>query len=70
MLKLLVKKSAQIKEMEAEMEKLIKEKEQSSQLALVPLNAVPISSLLQTGIPTIANNRNFLFYISSRINCR
>jgi len=29
--------------MEVELEKLLKEKEQSSQLALVPLNAVPIS---------------------------
>lgn len=36
------------------MEKLIKEKVHSSQLAVVPLDAVPIASLLQTCIPTIA----------------
>lgn len=54
MLKLLVQQSAQIKEMEAEMDKMIKEKEHSSQLTMVPLDAVPIVSLLQTGIPTIA----------------
>jgi len=39
--------------METEMEKMIKEKEQSSQLAVVPLDAIPIASLLQKGIPTI-----------------
>lgn len=48
MLKLLVGQSAEIKEMEAEMDKLIKDQEQSSQLAVVPLDEVPIASLLQT----------------------
>ena len=52
MLKLLVEKSAQIKEMEAEMDNMIKEKELSSQLAMVPLDAISIASLLQIGIPT------------------
>lgn len=51
-LKILVEQSAQIKGMETNMDKLVKEKEQSSQLAVVPLGAVPISYLLQTGIPT------------------
>ena len=52
MLKLLVEQSAQIKEMEAYMDKLIKKKEQSPQLVVVTLDVVPIASLLQTGIPT------------------
>lgn len=52
MLKLLVEQSAQIEEMDAEMDKLIKEKEQNLQLVVVPLDAVPIASLLQTSIPT------------------
>lgn len=36
------------------MENLIKEKEHSYQIAVVPLDAVPITSLLQIGIPTVA----------------
>jgi len=51
MLKLLVDQSSQIETMEAEMDKLIKEKEQNAQLTVVPLNAIPIASLLQTGVP-------------------
>jgi len=54
MLKLLMEQSAQIKEMEAKVDKMIKEKEQSSQLAVVPLDVVPITSLLQTCVPIIA----------------
>lgn len=35
--------------MEAEMEKLIKEKEQSQRMALVPLDVIPIAHLLAIG---------------------
>lgn len=47
-----MEQSAHIKEMEVEMDKLIKEKEHSSQLVMVPLDTMLIASLLQTGIPT------------------
>lgn len=49
-----MEQSAQIKEMEVEMDRLIKEKEQSSQQSVVPLDAVPIASLIQTSIPIVA----------------
>jgi len=52
MLKFVVEKSAQIKTMEVEMDKIIKEKEENAQLAVVPLDAIPIASLLQIGVPT------------------
>jgi len=35
--------------MEAEMEKMIKEKEQSQRIALFPLDAIPITHLPATG---------------------
>jgi len=38
--------------MEVEVDKLIKEKEKNSHLAMVPLDALPIASILQTHIPT------------------
>lgn len=34
------------------MDKIIKEKEENSQLAVVPLDTVPIASLLQTSVST------------------
>jgi len=52
MLEFLVEKSAHIKTVEVEMDKLIKEKEQNAQLAVFPLDAIAIASLLQIGIPT------------------
>jgi hypothetical protein len=45
MLKLIMEQNAQIKEMEAELEKLIKEKEQSVPMAVIPLNAVPLTGV-------------------------
>ena len=42
MLKLLIEKNAQLKEMEAEMEKLLKEKEQLKPMEVIPLSAIPI----------------------------
>jgi hypothetical protein len=43
MLKLLMEQNAQLKEMEAEMEKLLKEKEQLKSMEAIPLTSIPIS---------------------------
>lgn len=42
LMKLVVEQSSQIKHMENEMEKLLKEKEEATRVALIPLEAVPI----------------------------
>jgi hypothetical protein len=51
MLRLLMDQSAQLKEMEAEMEKLLKEKEQTKTVEGITLSAIPIAGL-STGIVT------------------
>jgi hypothetical protein len=43
MLKLLMEQNAQLKEMEAEMERLLKQKEQLKPMEVIPLTAIPIS---------------------------
>jgi hypothetical protein len=48
MLKLIMEQNAQIREMEAEMDKLIKEKKQSVQMAIIPLEAVPLTGVRTT----------------------
>jgi hypothetical protein len=48
MLKLIMEQNAQIREMEAEMDKLIKEKEQNVQMAMIPLEAVPLTGIRTT----------------------
>jgi hypothetical protein len=48
MLKLIMEQNAQIKEMEAELEKLVKEKEQTKPMEVIPLSAVPL-----TGVSTV-----------------
>jgi hypothetical protein len=45
MLKLLMEQNAQLKEMEAEMEKLLKEKEQLKPMEVIPLSDIPISGV-------------------------
>jgi hypothetical protein len=45
MLKLLMQQNAQLKEMEAEMEKLLKEKEQLKSMEAIPLSVIPITGL-------------------------
>ena len=50
MLKLIMDQNAQIRNMEAELEKLVKEKEHNAQLALVPLEAIPITTIPQTRV--------------------
>jgi hypothetical protein len=55
MFKLLMEKNAQLKEMEAEMEKLVKEKEQLKPMEVFPLTAIPISGVsttLATEVPS------------------
>jgi hypothetical protein len=48
MLKLIMEQNAQIKEMEAELDKLVKEKEKNVPMAVIPLNAVPITGVSTT----------------------
>jgi hypothetical protein len=57
MLKLIMKKNAQLKEMEAEMETLLKDKEQSKPMEVIPLSAVPLTGVITTSsveIPSAA----------------
>jgi hypothetical protein len=53
MLRLLMEQSAQLKEMEAEMEKLLQEKEQSKAGEGITLSAIPIAGLSATTVTTI-----------------
>jgi hypothetical protein len=53
MLKLLMEQNTQLKEMEAEMEKLLKEKEQLKSMEAIPLIAIPIVGLSTTVVTTI-----------------
>jgi hypothetical protein len=55
MLKLLLEQNAQLKEMEAEMERLLKEKEQAKPMEGIPLSAIPISTATVTAIPSAAS---------------
>jgi len=48
MLKLIMEKNDQIKEMEAELDKLFKEKEKNVPMVAIPLNAVPITGVSTT----------------------
>jgi hypothetical protein len=45
MLKLIMEQNAQIREMEAEMDKLVKEKEKNVQMAMIPLEVVPLKGI-------------------------
>jgi hypothetical protein len=53
MLKLLMEKNAQLKEMEAEMEKLLKEKEKLKPMEVIPLSAIPISGESTASVTTV-----------------
>jgi hypothetical protein len=53
MLKLLMEQNAQLKEMEAEMEKLLKEKEQLKPMEFIPLSAIPISRVSTTSVTEV-----------------
>jgi hypothetical protein len=58
MLKLIMEQNAQIREMEAKKNKLIKEKDKNAHLAMIPLDAVPLTGIrieevsTSTSIPT------------------
>ena len=45
LMNLILEQSSQIKKMEIEMEKLLKEKEEATRVALIPLEVVPILSI-------------------------
>jgi hypothetical protein len=53
MLKLLMEQNAQLREMEAEMEKLLKEKEQLKPMEVIPLSAIPIAGVSTTSVTTV-----------------
>jgi hypothetical protein len=48
MLKLIMEQNAQLKEMEAELERLLKEKEQSKPMEVIPLSVVPLTGVITT----------------------
>jgi hypothetical protein len=52
LLKLIMEQNAQIKEMEAEMEWLVKEKEQETPMEVIPLSAVPLTGVSTTTVST------------------
>jgi hypothetical protein len=45
MLKLIMEQNAQIKDMEAELERLVKEKEQTTLMEFIPLSAIPLTGV-------------------------
>jgi hypothetical protein len=53
MLKLIMEQNAQLKEMEAEMEKLVKEKEQLKPMGVIPLSAVPLSGVSTASVAEV-----------------
>jgi hypothetical protein len=53
MLKLLMEQNAQLKEMKAEMERLLKEKEHMKPMEFIPLSAIPISGESTVAVTTI-----------------
>jgi hypothetical protein len=52
MLKLIMEQNAQIKDMEAELERLVKEKEQTTPMEVIPLSAVPLTGVSTTTVST------------------
>ena len=53
MLKLIMKQNAHSKEMEAELERIVKEKEQSKPMEVIPLSTVPLIGLSTTSATEI-----------------
>jgi len=52
MLKLIMEQNVQIKEMEVELEKIVKEKEQTSPIIVIPHDAVPLTGINTTTTST------------------
>jgi len=50
MLKLIMEENAQLKEMEAKFEKLVKEKEQLKPMEVIPLSTVPLTGVSTTSV--------------------
>jgi hypothetical protein len=50
MLKLIMEQNAQLKEMEAELENLVKEKEHSKPMEVIPLSTVPLAGVSTTSV--------------------
>jgi hypothetical protein len=53
MLKLIIEQNAQIKEMEVDMEKLVKEKEQLKPMEVIPLSALPLLEVSTTSLTKV-----------------
>jgi hypothetical protein len=53
MLKLLMEQNAQLKEMEAKMERLLKEKEHMNPMEVIPLSAIPISGASTAAVTAV-----------------
>jgi DNA-binding transcriptional MerR regulator len=53
MLKLIMEQNAQLKDMEAELEKLVREKEQSKPMEFIPLSIVPLTGVSTTSAAEI-----------------
>jgi hypothetical protein len=53
MLKLLMEQNAQLKEMEAEIERLLKEKEQMKPMEVIPLSSIPISGASTAAVTAV-----------------
>jgi hypothetical protein len=58
MLKLLMEQNAQLKEMEAEMERLLKEKEQLKPMEVIPLSAIPISGASIAAVTAVPSSNS------------
>jgi hypothetical protein len=65
-LKLIMEQNAQLKEMEVEMEKLVKEKEHSKPMEVIPLSAVPLSVVSIVSLVEIPS-ANPLMYLEKTV---
>jgi hypothetical protein len=59
MCKLLLEQNAQLKEMEVEMEKIVKEKEQLKPMEVIPLSAIPILRVSTTSVTEVPSATPF-----------
>jgi len=53
MLKLIMEQNAQLKEMEAELERLVEEKEQETPMGVIPMSAIPLTRVSTTSTTVI-----------------
>jgi hypothetical protein len=57
LLNLIMQQNAQIKEMEAELERLLKQKEQSTPMEFIPLNSFPLTEASTVVVPTTTTTK-------------